>query len=273
MASSTGPGRRGTGLLYSALLLLVLTGLSVPVGTVSEPGKWILNLNSETLKKENFFIFTKTLFNSSFIQLKLVAETCNSSSPVKFDVSWYLRNSHCYNEFLSLNATWSKEYFNSKVVKQEGGSGYYVFHRYPTITCQPHMFHLDEFKMKTRLTELPRKLNTETKTSGTRRRREEEPPKPKAAVVQKKGASAETGKDAVPPKEVAAPAHFDAVAESWEDGPYMFILHIEEKNRAPDGANPPTPWSLQLQISMKGSYDYISATEWPNMVEEGGGEG
>lgn len=46
--------------------------------------------------------------------------------------------------------------------------------------------------------------------------------------------------------QAASHPHFDAVAESWEDGPYMFILYIQEvnKNRAPDPAAA-TPWSLQ----------------------------
>ena len=47
MASSAGPGRGGPGLWSSVLLLLLgLTGMSVPVGAVSEPGKWIVNVDS-----------------------------------------------------------------------------------------------------------------------------------------------------------------------------------------------------------------------------------
>lgn len=46
MASFSGPGRTGLGLWSSALLLLVVTELSGPVNAVSEPGKWILNIDS-----------------------------------------------------------------------------------------------------------------------------------------------------------------------------------------------------------------------------------
>lgn len=46
MASSAGPGRHAPGLLSSVLLLLVLTGLSGPVSAVSQPGKWILDVDS-----------------------------------------------------------------------------------------------------------------------------------------------------------------------------------------------------------------------------------
>ncbi|XP_054458464.1 transmembrane protein 87A-like isoform X2 [Anoplopoma fimbria] len=272
MASSTGPSRTGPGLCFSALLLVVLIGT---VGAVSEPGKWILNIDSETLKKQNFFFFTKTLFNSSFIHLKLVSETCNSSSPVQLNVSWYLRNSHCYNEVFSLDTARAGNYFKSTEVKQGGGNGYYAFHQYAAVTCQPHIspntFGLEKFKMKTRLTEVPQQQPIEEKASGRRRRRDAtaKPSKPKATAVQKEGDSAKKGKAAVPSKGMAASSHLDVVAESWEDGPYMFILSIKEirdKSRASDPPNPATPWSLQLQISMKGPHDYISAAEWPMMV-------
>ncbi|KAM7412542.1 hypothetical protein PAMA_020089 [Pampus argenteus] len=252
MASSAGPGRTEPGLWSWSLLLLVLTGLSGPVNGASEPGKWTLNVDSETLKKQTFFVFTKTLFNNTFIHLKLAAENCNSSSPVLLNVSWYLRNSHCYNEVFSLDESQAVNYFKSTEVKQGGGSGFQVFHQYPAITCQqhinPHTFGLDVFDVKTRLTEMPQQ---------------------QAAAVQKGKKSAETEKAVEPDKETATHPHFDAVAESWEDGPYMFIINIREikdKSRAVEAANLPPPWSLQLQISMNGPHDYISASEWPLMV-------
>ncbi|XP_050921564.1 LOW QUALITY PROTEIN: transmembrane protein 87A-like [Lates calcarifer] len=248
MASSTGPGRAGPGLLSSLLLLLVLAWLSGPVGAVSERGKWILDIDNKTLKENNLFNFTKTLFSNSSIHLKLVAETCNSSAPFRLNISWYLRNSHCYDEISKMNARY---YFRSTEVQPGGGSGYYVFHQYPEINCQTHVspdqFGLDTFDAKARLKEQP--VTATEKTSG-RRRREVAPPKPK------EGASAETGK-------AAKDAGLDVVAESWEDGPYMFILNIREIK---DPANPPTPWSLHLQVSMEGPHGYISASEWPLMV-------
>ncbi|KAM6932483.1 transmembrane protein 87A isoform 2-T2 [Lycodopsis pacificus] len=268
MARSTGLGWTGPG-LWSLALLLLLIGT---VGAVSEPGKWILNIDSETLKKQNFFFFTKTLFSSSSIHLKLLSETCNSSTPVQLNLSWYLRNSHCYDEVFSLDTARAGKYFNSTEVKQGGGSGYYVFHQYPAVTCQPHMnpntFVPDMLAMKTRLTEVTRQQPVTEKTSGRRRRSDapSKPAKPKAAAAQKEGDSAPKEKAAVPPKGMAASSEFDVVAESWEDGPYMFILSIKDKSRAPEPANPPTPWTLQLQISMKGPHDYISAAEWPMMV-------
>lgn len=46
-------------------------------------------------------------------------------------------------------------------------------------------------------------------------------------------------------------SHFDAVAQSWEDGPYMFILHVQEvrdqSGRAPEATKATAPWKLQRQ--------------------------
>ncbi|TMS07592.1 Transmembrane protein 87A [Larimichthys crocea] len=223
MSSRAGPDRAGPGLRSCAVLLLLLTGLIGPVRAVSERGKWTVDIDSETPRKQIFF--TKTLFNNSFIRIKL--ENCTST--VQLNVSWYLRNSHCYDEVFSLN------------------------------------FGLEVFDKERRLTEVQQQQQQQPPTEKTpgRRRRDVVHPEPKPAAVQKEGARAETGK--------VKTTHFDAVAKTWEDGPYMFILNVGEvkvkdKDQAPDPAKPRPHWSLQLQISMIGPHEYISASEWPLMV-------
>ncbi|XP_027136313.1 transmembrane protein 87A isoform X2 [Larimichthys crocea] len=264
MSSRAGPDRAGPGLRSSAVLLLLLTGLIGPVRAVSERGKWTVDIDSETPRKQIFF--TKTLFNNSFIRIKL--ENCTST--VQLNVSWYLRNSHCYDEVFSLNATRAAGYFGSKDVLPGGGSGYYVFHQYPAIECKqnPNMFGLEVFDKERRLTEVQQQQQQQqqqppTEKTPGRRRRDVVHPEPKPAAVQKEGARAEAGK--------VKTTHFDAVAKTWEDGPYMFILNVGEvkvkdKDQAPDPAKPRPHWSLQLQISMIGPHEYISASEWPLMV-------
>ncbi|KAM4627866.1 transmembrane protein 87A isoform 2-T2 [Polymixia lowei] len=269
MASSVGPGL-WTGRCSTLLALLAFMGLTRPLNAESEPGKWILNVDSETLKKHNFFLFPKTLFNNTYIRLKMLPESCTTTSPVQLNISWYLRNSHCYDEVFRLRDSTTARYFSSTEVEVEGGSGFYVSHQY-LVTCQstirPDVFGLDVFDPPIRLKETVPEPITE-KTPG-RRRREAGPPKPKAAVGEQAAVpSAETGKAAAVPKEAVSP-HLDVVAKSWEDSPYMFILQIKEirdRSRAPDPASTPTPWSMQLQISMEGPHDYISASEWPLMV-------
>nr|XP_020461263.1 transmembrane protein 87A-like isoform X2 [Monopterus albus] len=266
MARFAGEGRASPGLWSTALLLLVLTWLSGPVGAVSEPGKWILNVDSETLKTQDYFYYPKTLFNNSLIYLQWT-ENCNSSSPVQLSISWYLRNSHCYNEVFNLNESQAKAYFNSTEVRHVGGSGYYAYHEY-SITCSSHNVHMlpqGNFETRRRLTELPLVQAVTEKPPG-RRRRGLQPPKPQAPAAETQHASAGTGNAAVPSKEKPSRPQLHAVAESWEDGPYMFILYIKEQSRTLEPANPSTPWSLQLQIRMEGPHDYISASEWPLMV-------
>uniref|UniRef100_A0AAY5L1D6 Zgc:162698 n=1 Tax=Esox lucius TaxID=8010 RepID=A0AAY5L1D6_ESOLU len=88
----------------------------------------------ETLKKQSFFLFTKTMFNSTVINLKWLSEKCEP--PVKLSISWYLRSSRCFDEVFGLNPSNAGSYFRSTAVKQEGGSGFYVFHQYPVIECK-----------------------------------------------------------------------------------------------------------------------------------------
>ncbi|XP_040055408.2 transmembrane protein 87A [Gasterosteus aculeatus] len=262
MSTSAGPA------LWSSVLLLVLVGT---VGAVSERGTWTLNIDSETLKNQNYFFYTKTLFNSSSIYLKVVSETCNGSPPVELDVSWYLRSSHCYNEVFSLDATRAADYFSSTGVDQVGGSGYHVDHQYPAITCKPAMnleFGLepDDLEMKMRLrqpnTAVERSdATTKSKVAAVKKR--DSPKGGAASPPPKGGAASPTPKGARVP---AAASSLDVVAKTWEDGPYMFILRIKEKSKPHEPVNPPTPWTLQLQIRMTGPYEYLSAAEWPMMM-------
>nr|XP_057935602.1 transmembrane protein 87A-like isoform X2 [Doryrhamphus excisus] len=267
MADSAGPNWTRAALWTWTVLLLVLTGLNRPTSAVSEPGKWVLDVDSDTLKTHKYFVFAKTLFNSSVIHVKL-AGNCNASSAVHLNISWYLRNSRCYDEVFSLDAIQAESYFRSTEVKSRGGSGFYMFHQYPLITCQPHLdpnkLGLEVYDTKRRLTE----VQPVTEQISGRRRREAESPKPKPAENEKEKKTPAGDAD-LPAKQDRGHTHFDAVAESWEDGPYMFIVHIrevKEKSQAPDPAHTPPHWSLQLQVSMKGPHDFISAAEWPLML-------
>lgn len=47
--------------------------------------------------------------------------------------------SQCLFSLFCFQETGAEMYFKSTVVEPRGGSGYYVFHQYPIITCQPHM--------------------------------------------------------------------------------------------------------------------------------------
>ncbi|KAM4743443.1 transmembrane protein 87A [Anableps anableps] len=252
MAGSVGPGRTGSGFCSSAvLLLLLLTAVAGPVWAVSEPGKWTVNVASETVNLQpQYIIFRKTLFNSSTVHLRVVLQNCSLSSPFKMEVSWYLRNSHCYNEVYNKNLK-EGDYFDSDGVIAEGGSGSFIRHVYEPISSQqmsPHIFSLSQFDPPTPLKNPPPLPQSVPENPSGRKRRDAKKPEPKAA-----GSS--SNQTSVPQSD------FDIVARSWEDGPYMFIVRVQKaEKKLPAGC------SLQLQVSMKGPHGFISATEWPLMV-------
>nr|XP_023838314.1 transmembrane protein 87A isoform X2 [Salvelinus alpinus] len=261
--------------LPKVLFLLICIHFTRPLNAVSEPGKWTLNANSETTKKQSFFLFTKTMFNNTGIQLKWLTEHCEP--PVKLNISWYLRSSRCFDEVFGLDPLKAGSYFRTTDVKQEGGSGFYVFHQYPAIECKQTMTHSEfspnKFEEPTRLTEPVHEQPVTDKDQATRKRSKEDP---KEALAEKNApvkaeATVATGKAPAPAakKEVIASQNFDAVAQTWDDGPYMFIVHIQEikqKSSATTDSVPTQNWNIQLQVSMKGPHDYISASEWPLMI-------
>ncbi|XP_068507429.1 transmembrane protein 87A-like isoform X2 [Syngnathus scovelli] len=272
MATTASPERTRSALRSRTLLLLLLSVFQRPSCVVSEPGKWIVNVDSDTLRKHNLFVYSKTLFNNSVIHLKLAEWRCDaSSSPVHLNVSWYLRSSHCYDEVFGLDTARAERFFRFPEVNPGGRSDFYVFHQYPLISCQqrvdPNIFGLEAFDVKTPLSELQPMTD---KSPGRRRREAAELPKTKPAAGEADGNATKAATSAADGGRAQAAAaaahpHFDAVAQSWADAPYMFLLSIQEikeRNLAPA----PTPWSLQLQVSMRGPHDYMSASEWPLLL-------
>ncbi|KAF7643811.1 hypothetical protein LDENG_00232920 [Lucifuga dentata] len=124
----------------------------------------------------------------------------------------------------------------------------------------PNMFGLEVLDPKIRLTDPTHQQSITDKTSNRRRR--EEPPNLKPAAEQGQSAKENPARPVKQDKFV----HGARVAESWEDGPYMFILHIKEIKDKARATDPKLSWSIQLEISMIGPHDYISASEWPLMV-------
>ncbi|XP_064623727.1 transmembrane protein 87A-like isoform X2 [Lineus longissimus] len=96
-----------------------------------------------------------------------------------------------------------------------------------------------------------------TENSKTRRKR--------AAAVQAKPKTGKTtAKPATDPKKTtkatphlnpAEPHDPSHVAKTWEDGLYMFVLHIEQLEEK--------DFSAKVTVWMKANYGYLSAMEWP----------
>uniref|UniRef100_A0A8C9RAN4 Zgc:162698 n=1 Tax=Scleropages formosus TaxID=113540 RepID=A0A8C9RAN4_SCLFO len=243
---------RASAKVLSLLVLVHFTQLS---HAVSEPGKWILNVNSKTHDNDALYLFTKTLFNGSVINLKWLSERCEDNNTVKFFVSWYLRSSRCYDEVFSLDNRKAHEYFNKTSVIQEGGAGSYITHSYKSTGCRKNVPG-NVFAVKPLPN--PTQLITKESSSGSqgRRRRDTSSLKPLRT------ASTTKEKSSTPDSEIhnslSAETQY-AVARTWEDGPYMFILKIVV---LPSDAT----WDFQLEVRMTGPHGYISATEWPLMI-------
>ncbi|XP_030632908.1 transmembrane protein 87A [Chanos chanos] len=244
-----------------ALTIFVLCLIIRPLNAVSEPGKWIVKVNSRTPTP---IFFAKTMFNASTVEMKLSSSTCDP--PVNLSVSWYLRSSRCYDEVFGLTSKAADDYFGLEKQSREGAKGYYIFHQYKPIECKTHMTP-DQFTVSEPLAPNPLKpfkdRQEPANTQGRRRRETEKAGKPQKTAV-KAGEQKDQGKGAMNQMNAAShgPRLYE-VARTWEDAPYMFMVQIKET----DGQkNSDSKWEIELEVCMPGPHDYISASEWPLMI-------
>ncbi|XP_056613646.1 transmembrane protein 87A-like [Triplophysa dalaica] len=232
-----------------------------PLTAMSEQGKWILNVDSGLLKKQNYFFFQKTMYNGTIIELNWIMESC--STPVKLSIAWYLRSSPCHDEVFGLDLEMAKQYFNNKQVMREGGNGYYTSHTNPSIECKQHLSRNvlggNELGKPEKLAPLESQFQPTPDAQGKEKRaadkKEEGKIDDKAAVTEVQSV-AKTN-----PSSSLDSLTGSTVARTWEDSPYMFIIKIDEIPPVTENQ-----WSIQLEVRMKGPYDYISASEWPLMI-------
>ncbi|XP_036820894.1 transmembrane protein 87A-like isoform X3 [Oncorhynchus mykiss] len=125
--------------------------------------------------------------------------------PVKLNISWCLRSSRCFHEVFGLHPLKAGSYFRTTTVKQEGCSGFYVFYQYPAIECKQHMTHSEPVTVKDK---------------------------------EMRKRSAENRKE-------TPQHHFDAMAQTWEDGLTCSSSHIKEKSSAATDSVPPQNWDIQ----------------------------
>ncbi|KAF5904379.1 transmembrane protein 87A-like isoform X2, partial [Clarias magur] len=226
----------------------------LPLSAALEQGKWTLNVDNELLKKQNYFYFSKTMFNKSMIEIKWLKEDCNP--PVNLIISWYLRSCRCFEEAFDLDQQRAIMHFDKRKLLKSGDSGYFITHKYNLIECKQHMTRNelavpehDEKVMK------PQQLDADNTIQ--RRRRNTEVLKTAAKVISN---VVEKKDKTMPVITNQNPTHY-TVAQTWEDSPYMFIIKVETP-----GLNGETKWSVTLEVSMIGPHQYISASEWPLMI-------
>ncbi|KAK7156570.1 hypothetical protein R3I94_006583 [Phoxinus phoxinus] len=227
--------------IRGVLIVVILHFVFIPPLTaISEPGKWIMNVDNKV--KVNYFYFPKTMFNGTDISIIWHKGECNGL--VNFSVSWYLRSSSCHDEVFGLNADLAVSYFNSTNILRTGGNGFYIGHLNEPIECTSI---IDGNKPTTakenrRRRDVEKKIEVQAKdAAGTN---SSPAPKSKGSLLEKTSSKSHTG-----------------VVKTWEDSPYMFIIRIEAFPATKD-----VTWSKPLEVRMHGPYDYISASEWPLMI-------
>ncbi|XP_016133719.1 transmembrane protein 87A isoform X1 [Sinocyclocheilus grahami] len=247
--------------LRGVLLVVILHFVLIPPLTaISEPGYWVLDVDNEGAKQK-FYYFPKTMFNNTLIEIKLLNEVC--AGPVNFTIAWYLRSSPCYDEVFGLDPESAKLYFNNNYVQREGSNGLYIYHEYEPIQCESSIpgnkLAVENFDHPERLTP----MTLPTTNSQSRRRRDAGKTEGQTKDVAATNlSSAPKSKDSlsVETSEKQSKSH-TAVAQTWEDSPYMFIIRIEANPVVEESKS-----SIKLEVRMYGTHQYISASEWPLMI-------
>ncbi|XP_075771415.1 transmembrane protein 87A-like isoform X2 [Pelodiscus sinensis] len=280
--------RGGAGTRPLALLLLLALGPALAGGAGSERGRWLLSAHSNNTK--NLFVFSKTMFNGSSIALQVLPKAC--SPGLTLNLTWYLRSSHCHNE-VYIDEKRAEIYLaNYKMEMEPKSSGQYMLHTYKPFNCS-HLIPLEAFKLPAHM-DHPKELQSLQQPAQVKRREtvgvqpenaaKDAAGKQKSSAVElasvpsKKPVAA--GKPSETQGEKLGPGKTDgtkklkagrqekselyALARTWEDGPYMFILKIEGQSKDPKVA---PNWELTIDVQMKHPvYQYISASEWPLMA-------
>ncbi|KAL8219916.1 UNVERIFIED_CONTAM: hypothetical protein K2H54_036203 [Gekko kuhli] len=266
-------GAGATRLRLGLLALAAVLGPDVAGGAGSEPGRWHLEISTQT---EHLFVFPKTMFNRTAVIIKFLNETCAPDSVLT--ITCYLRSSRCHDE-VYVNEKKALSYLNRyEFTDSVVGGGQYVFDT-KQFECQNlNELHTWELPLPKKL-ELPPELRVSSSGPSGKTKREapkdqnappdkKPEPAPKPGTEQKEGAapekapaSAEEAKDDGKEKKDSpgkGKKELPAMTTTWDDGPYVFILKIK-------GSSP--NWNLKFDVEMKHpEHLYISASEWPLMV-------
>ncbi|XP_028922286.1 transmembrane protein 87A-like [Ornithorhynchus anatinus] len=203
------------------------------------------------------------MFNGTRIILS-ATEICEEGTT--FNVTWYLRSSRCHDE-VNIDEQKAAEYLQFPSLQQsEEGSGFFVFFTLGPINCSSlghkllSFFPPSQLKHHEFLHPKPLVLPQEQQGDGEKPPgagpQQPGTPEPKPPA-QSETLGAQGGKDE------ASRAGLTAAAQTWEDGPYVFVLRIG----AASVRNPAPYWAVTVDVQMKHPrHLYISASEWPLMA-------
>ncbi|XP_042296469.1 transmembrane protein 87A-like isoform X2 [Sceloporus undulatus] len=268
----------GPRLRLGLLVLPLLAALMAPepaAGTASEPGRW--SGTAEGNQTENVFTFSKTMFSGTWIIVKFPHERCNSSEIV-LNITWYLRSSRCHNE-VYINKNEAISYLkNYEDAVSTVGDGQYTLQSTQIQCGRLHELHITELPKPRKLRPL-RGQQPVASLPGVEKRDAPKPSDDKKDEKEKEAGSSQIpkegqkatekgqagkpsaptdGEDTKKPDAKKTPPEPSAIAATWDDGPYVFILSIKSQS---------SNWEIPIDVQMKHPvYQYISASEWPLMV-------
>nr|XP_057933395.1 transmembrane protein 87A-like isoform X1 [Doryrhamphus excisus] len=205
-----------------SLCLLLFAALLAP-GRTAELSLWNVEINST-----QHAVFRKTLYANTTIFMKFQADASSCDRNVAFNISWYLRSSVCYNEVFNTPDNKAINMFAMEHMLKEGWSGFYsqgfVFFDNCSALVSPKVYYAD--------------FN------------------PYQPLSSPKSDSSNQSLFWTDKPDIGA------VAKSWEDSPYLFIVKVQPLFRGPEEED----FTFTMKVEMKGPHDYSSPADWPQMM-------
>ncbi|XP_038655035.1 transmembrane protein 87A isoform X1 [Scyliorhinus canicula] len=220
---------------------------------VPEPGLW-----SQTVGPNHKpLVFTKTMFNKTDIVLQVVSFKCPEA--VSLTVEWYLRYYPCHNEFNNIKDIYDKRFSSSGVSNSLEphplSHGQYIAHKTENIVCKEEIQVFPKFNMSK---DLPKSVVVQT--SNTNMKAEAKNSSTAKTTDRVRVSEGDKNHHSLQKRDITT-EKYDVVAQTWRDGPYLFIVSIK-----PLGERIDRNWNLTVLVLMQGSHGFISATEFPLMV-------
>ncbi|KAJ6663778.1 hypothetical protein lerEdw1_009857 [Lerista edwardsae] len=260
------------------LLLAAALGAGLAGGAASEPGRW--NVTGGGSAGKNRFMFPKTMFKETAISVTISPKNCNSDLRLNVTAQWYLRSSRCRDEVFVSDEEAESYLKNYDQEASPAGDGQFVLSsRQVSVSCllppleltplepskpqklqklhllDPHATSSQHKGVKKREAPLPASEKSRHPVENPKEAAEDAPKQatglaqePPQATGKAGGASRKGRPEETRPK----------AAETWDDGPYIFILEIES---VPPGSE----FTVIVQMKHR-QHLYISASDWPLMV-------
>ncbi|XP_015676500.2 transmembrane protein 87A [Protobothrops mucrosquamatus] len=237
--------------------------------TPLQPDIFMVQIN----QGEKLFVFSKTMFKGTWIILKFPHEVCKNWEGL-LNVTWYLRSSHCHHEIYITDNEALTYLRNPDIEASVPGDGQYIWNSTLVKCGQFHKLSVQELPHPKKLKHLPvqktavgkREAPKAAEDKADKKEKGSSPPNPDAQkpseIKDTKLSPSADEKPTEDPKKKVNGTKIKlepvTVAETWKDGPYVFILSI---------TSPSPNWDLSIDVHMKHpEYVYISASEWPLKV-------